>query len=78
MQITDFLVMDTSGDEIDADPHGNTLAFACWICDHPVLAITLEDERGSDENHLAVCRGCGMGYFLDVRPKARKLYIHDV
>lgn len=76
MKITDFLIMDTNGDEIEADPHGNNLAFGCWNCGHPVLAVALENQRGSDEEHPATCRACGTKYFLDIRPHAEKLYIH--
>ena len=76
MKITDFLVMDTNGDEIDADPHGNNLAFSCPLCEYPVLAVALDNQRGNDEHHPAQCRGCGTGYFLDVRPQTEKLYVH--
>jgi hypothetical protein len=78
MKITDFLVMDTNGEEIEADPHGNNLAFCCMECGHPVVAVALENQRGSDEQHPASCRGCGARYFLDIRPHAEKLYIHGV
>lgn len=76
MKITDFLVMDTNGDEIAADPHGSNLAFSCPLCGYPVLATVLENQRGSDEHHPAYCRGCETGYFLDIRPRAEKLYVH--
>ena len=78
MKITDFLVMDTDGELIAADPHGNNIAFCCFKCGHPLLAVALEHQRGSDEDHPVVCRGCGSGYFLDVRLHANKLYIHPV
>jgi hypothetical protein len=68
--------MDTNGDEIDADSHGNNLAFSCPLCEYPVLAVALDNQRGSDEHHPAHCRGCGTGYFLDVRPHTKKLYVH--
>lgn len=68
--------MDTNGVEIDADAHGNNVAFSCPQCGYPVLAIALERQRGSDEHHPANCKGCGAGYFLDVRPRAEKLYLH--
>jgi len=77
MKITDFLVMDSDGAEIPADAFGNNVAFSCWHCGHPVLVTTLENQRGSDEKHLSKCRGCGQGYFLDVRHHAQKLYIHE-
>ena len=78
MKITGFLVMDSSGVEIRADAFGNNVAFECARCGHPVLATALENQRGSDENHLSACKGCGRGYFLDVRSTAEKIYIHDV
>ena len=78
MKITDFLVMDPLGEEIPADPHGNNIAFECVVCGHPVLAVALENQRGSDEKHPAKCRGCGTRFFPDVRTRAEKLYIHDV
>jgi transcription elongation factor Elf1 len=78
MTITDFLVMDGNGDEIHADPFGNNVAFECPNCGHPVLAIALDNQRGSDEEHPAKCRGCGRSYFLDVRVQAEKLYIHEL
>ncbi len=76
MKITDFLIMDGNGDEIKADPFGNNIAFSCEDCDHSVLAIALENQRGSSEQSPVICRGCGTGYFLDVRSHAEKLYIH--
>jgi DNA-directed RNA polymerase subunit RPC12/RpoP len=78
MKITDFLTMDTDGMEIPADAHGNNVAFCCVECGHPVLAISPENQRGSDEGHPARCKGCGMRYYLDVRPQVAKLYIHAV
>ncbi len=76
MKITDYLIMDGSGTEIPADAHGNNVAFACAKCSHPVLAIALENQRGSDDMHPTECKGCGQAYFLDVRPSADKVYIH--
>ena len=76
MKITDFLVMDAYGSKVAADPHGNKLAFCCMRCGHPVLAVSLENQRGSDEAHPADCRACNARYFLDVRPQSAKLYIH--
>ncbi len=76
MKLTDFLVMDHYGDQIDADPHGNNIAFCCFDCGYPILAVALENQRGFDEMHPAACRGCKVKYFLDIRSHAGKLYIH--
>lgn len=78
MKITDFLVMDGNGSQIEADPYGNNLAFCCMRCRHPVLAVALEHQRGHDEAHPAICRKCNTQYFLDIRPHSEKLYIHVV
>jgi DNA-directed RNA polymerase subunit RPC12/RpoP len=76
MKITDFLVLHADGSSIAADPHGNNVAFCCMKCGHPMLAVALEHQRGSDEEHPATCKRCSARYFLDVRQQAEKLYIH--
>ena len=76
MKITDYLIMDGLGIEIAADAQGNHVAFTCAKCGHPVLAIALENQRGSDEAHPAERKGCRQAYFLDVRPSAGKVCIH--
>lgn len=78
MKTTDFLVMDGDGVESEADAHGNNVAFNCPSCGHPVLVVTLENQRGSDERHPATCKECREKYFLDVRLRTEKLYIHQV
>jgi transcription elongation factor Elf1 len=70
--------MDTNGVEIGADAFKNHIAFSCWVCGHSVLACCSPDQRGSDEEHPVTCKDCKTAYFLDVRPHARKLYIHHV
>jgi len=78
MKITDFLTMNGMGEEIPADAHGNNIAFSCFKCGHPILAVTLEKQRGSDEEHPAQCKKCSARYFLDVRPNMEKLYVHSM
>jgi len=78
MDITGFLIMDGDGDQVLADAQGQYLAFDCPGCGHPLLATTLENQRGSDEDHPAKCPDCGGAYFLDPRLSAKKLYIHSV
>lgn len=75
MKITGFMVMDSSGNEIEADAHGNNIAFSCPACGHPVLSVTLDNQRGSDEEHPADCKGCGERYFLSLRLQSKKLYV---
>ncbi|QJD69785.1 hypothetical protein HG421_20240 [Xanthomonas campestris pv. badrii] len=77
MQLTNFFVMDFNGDVIEADATGHHVAFCCFNCFHPFIANALEGQRGSDEEHLAFCKGCNTGYFLDVRPATEKLYVHN-
>ena len=78
MNITDFLTMNGDGDLIQADTHGNYISFNCLSCFHPILASSKDVRPGSNEEHPATCKGCGQKYFLDVRKRAEKLYIHDL
>jgi hypothetical protein len=59
MKVTDFLIMNGDGVEISADAFGNNVAFSCPTCRHPILATALDNQRGSDEEHPAECKGCG-------------------
>lgn len=76
-KITGFLLMNWNGVEVSADCFGNNVAFSCPRCGHPVLAIARKNQRGSDASHPTKCKGCGHGYFLDVREIAQKIYIHE-
>jgi hypothetical protein len=78
MNITNFLILNSEGHEIQADAHCNNLAFKCQECDYPVLAATLDNQRGSDEKNPAICKGCGEAYFLNPREKSEKLYVFSV
>ena len=76
MHITDFLTMNGDGDLIQADTNGNNIAFNCIACFHPILASSKHGVSGSDEEHPVIRKGCGLKFFLDVRERAKKLYIH--
>jgi len=65
MRVTDFGVVDSRGKKVDADPFGNNIAFACFCCKHPVLAIAREHHRGNSKENPAVCKGCGKKYFME-------------
>ena len=78
MKVSGFLVLNSDGEEIEADPYGNNIAFTCGNCSHPILAIAMENQRGSDEEHPVKCIGCGEDYFIDVRQKAEKIYIFKI
>ena len=78
MNLDDFLILDHNGEETLSDRLGKIVAFSCDRCGNPVLASASDNERGSDEEHPSVCRGCGAMYFLDVRWQTEKLYIHKL
>jgi len=65
MCVTGFNVENSRGYKIDADPFGNNIAFACFSCKHPVLAIAREHQRGYSKENPAVCKGCGKEYFIE-------------
>ena len=70
--------MGGEGNELQADPHGNNIAICCQTCGHPVLLTALKNQRGSDESHPAICKGCGENYFLDIREHKDMLYVHHL
>ena len=78
MNITNFLTMNGDGDLIQADTYRNYISFNCLICFHPILASTKDDHPGNNEEQPVYCKGCGQKYFLDVRERAEKLYIHAI
>ncbi|MFS1982980.1 hypothetical protein BCU00_003580 [Vibrio breoganii] len=80
MKITDFDVFDENGETLEADAHGNSIAFNCFECGHPVLATCLNNQRGSDDEHPANCKGkyCDASYVLDVRERMEKLYVFNI
>ncbi|MDO6709035.1 hypothetical protein [Photobacterium sp. 1_MG-2023] len=80
MKITGFDVFGEDGEILNADSHGNNVAFNCFVCGHPVLAVCLVNQRGSDDEHPAHCKGaqCNAAYVLDVRERMKKLYIFKI
>ena len=65
-KLTNCTVKNSHDDLIAAHPFGNNIAFGCQFCWHPVLATDYDNFPGSDNEHPAICRGCGRGYYLDV------------
>lgn len=64
--ITDFRCENEQGIVIKADPYGNNVALDCPKCGHPVLIVTIKNQRGADPEHPAICRGCGFAYWVDI------------
>jgi len=64
MRVTCFSVENSRGYKIDADPFGNNIAFACFSCKHPVLAIARERHRGNSKEKPAICMRCEARYFI--------------
>lgn len=80
MKITGFSVFDNDGNTIDSDTHGNNIAFKCFECGHPVLAVALENQRGWDEDHPAKCKSenCNASYILDIRAHKDIMYVYSI
>lgn len=76
MRVTDFNVVDSRGKKVDADPFGNNIAFACFCCKHPVLAIARKHQRGNSKTNPAACRRCETRYFIqDIDRECEKVVI---
>ncbi len=78
MKITNFLILNSSGDNVPSDAHGNNLAFLCSNCGYPILSVAVKNQRGFDEEHPAICKDCGKAFFLDIRENSEKIYIHEL
>ncbi len=74
--VTDFLVIYGDGTAAKADPFGDSLAFSCADCGHPVLAVAGVNQRGSTIENTSVCRGCRQHYVVEVREPAAKIVIY--
>ncbi len=78
MDISDFLTMSSNGDLIQTHAQGTNISFNCEICLHTVLASSKDNMPGSNEKTPVYCKGCNQKYFLDIRERAEKLYIHAI
>lgn len=76
--ITGFIGVYSDGSVAKVDAHGNNVAFACPVCEHPVLAIARQHQRGSSMNKPAVCNGCGEKLVVEPREGAKKVVIYRV
>jgi hypothetical protein len=76
--ITKFRCTDEKGQQILCDAFGNNVAFNCSNCNHPMLAIIRENQRGSDANHPAECPNCRFSCWLEDDQVARILRLHAV
>ncbi|MCQ3827857.1 hypothetical protein HXX02_00205 [Microbulbifer elongatus] len=75
-EITDYLVISGDGAELKADPFGESLAFACGDCGHPVVAVAEKGQRGSSIENSSVCRGCWQHYVVEVRESVEKIVVY--
>jgi hypothetical protein len=77
-RVTDFRCVDENGEKVPCDAFGNNVAFTCCICEHPMLAVMLENGRGSKPENLSVCRECGTQGWLEVDSVSDLLTLHWV
>lgn len=73
--ITDFVAWSAS-EQIQADAHGNNVAFACLKCKGPVLATLMAHQRGSSPTKPTRCRSCGSSFWVEVQPDRKLLQVH--
>ncbi len=80
LRITNFDVFDENGNVLLADAQGNNIAFNCFECGHPVIAIARDNQKGSDELHPAECKGenCSASFVLQINTNMKKMSIHKI
>ena len=71
--VTDYTLTLVDGPRINADAHGNNVAFNCISCSNPILAVMLVNQRGSSETKPTYCKYCGAGYWLEIDDANRDL-----
>lgn len=76
--ITDFKCVRIEGRDVQCDAFGNNVALRCPDCDHPILAIARDNQRGSDRAHPARCRSCSFRCWIEVDAVASTLRLHRV
>lgn len=76
--ISGFSTVDVAGFPVFSDPHGNNVAFRCLGCGAPVLAVVLDNQRGSSQKNPAVCRACGSRYWVEAIVAQSRLVVQRV
>lgn len=65
-KITGFTCTGESGEQIACDAFGNNVAFCCPKCQHPVLAIAREHQRGFSKDTPTKCPGCDLVLWIEI------------
>jgi hypothetical protein len=73
-RITGFAAREKNAPVV-CDAYGNNVAFQCR-CGAPVLAVILENQRGSDSEHPTTCPGCRAKFWLSVQETDAVLVVH--
>ncbi len=68
----------SQGRPVQADFHGNNVAFSCLDCNAPVLATLMEHQRGSSAEKPKNCRHCESAYWLEAQSDRNRLLVHRV
>jgi hypothetical protein len=61
MKVTDAKIM-YAGQGTDADSFGNNIAWKCPSCEHPVLFVCLDNQKGWGQDNWTPCEGCERQY----------------
>ena len=63
---------------VQADAHGNNVAFSCLDCGSPVLATLLVHQRGSSEDKPTACKVCSSSFWVEPQVPRNRLLVHRV
>jgi transcription elongation factor Elf1 len=66
MKITNFICIDSEGNQLKSDSFGNNAAVACPNCNHPILFVALQNQKGSAKTHKTKCNGCALDFHIEV------------
>jgi hypothetical protein len=77
-RVTGFGCVDGEGRPVACDAHGNNVAFLCTSCGGPVLAVILENQRGSGPKKPSGCKGCDSRFWVELDGRAGQLIVRQV
>ena len=69
--------MTSAGEPLTCDAFGNNAAVNCPSCNHSILFVALDNQKGSDESNPATCRGCKKSFYIEVSLDQEIVFVHE-
>jgi hypothetical protein len=77
MKISNFPCKNSLGEPVSSDTFGNNAAISCPCCNHPILFIALDNQKGSSPSHATECKGCKRSFYINVNMESQTIVVHE-